>query len=300
MEADYDPTIYANAIHMSLLNSHSQSHGMVASRETLFVSGSDLFALGHYPGNPVYPGALMLDRMLAMAVSLAGNALGQNVHATGVRRVQYLGVVVPGDMVVLEVTIEKHDGDDVTCEAVASVAGDARVRATILCRVGAVEAGPPGVPAVDNVAPALTHQQIARLLPHRYPFLLLDTVTTFRPDERILATKAVNRDSPILGRQPPPAYPATLAIESFGQAGVTLFYLDQTDDAPSHALVGLMRDVTLHRSIPYDTILTLDVRIERLRSNMVVFGGDILIGDEPVIHVGSLVVMIATQEPGRA
>lgn len=276
---------------MSALN--PPSHSSPVCRETLFVSGSDLFALGHYPGHPVYPGALMLDRMLAMAVNLASGTLGHGAYAASVLRAQYLGVVVPGDVVVLEVTIQSREGDDLTCEAVASVAGDARVRATIVCRIGAVDARPPAPPSLAPVTPALTHQQIARLLPHRYPFLLLDTVATYRPGEHIVATKVVSRESPILGRTPPAAYPATLAIESFGQAGVTLFYLSQTGDAPTHALVGLMRDVTLHGPIPYDTVLTLDVRIDRLRSNMVVFGGRILIGDEPVIDIGSLVVMIA-------
>jgi len=268
-----------------------------AVRETLFVSGSDLFALGHYPGNPVYPGALMLDRMLAMAAELASRTLGEAARATAVRRVQYLGVVVPGDVVALEVALCAEAGGDagseVSCEAVACVTGDARVRATIVCGVGSDDPARLGAPEVSAAAPALTHRDIARLLPHRYPFLLLDTVSAYRPGEHIRATKVVNRESPILGRQPPQAYPATLAIESFGQAGVTLFYLSQTGNAPTHALVGLMRDVTLHRPIPYDTVLTLDVRIERLRSNMVVFGGSILIGDEPLIDVGSLVVMIA-------
>ncbi|WP_238265292.1 3-hydroxyacyl-ACP dehydratase FabZ family protein [Cupriavidus pauculus] len=144
-------------------------------------------------------------------------------------------------------------------------------------------------------APALTHREIGQLLPHRYPFLLMDTIQAFRPNEHIVATKVVNQESPILGRCPPDSYPASLAIESFGQAGVALFYLSQPDGAPSHALVGVMRDVTLHRPIPYDAVLTLDVRIDRLRSNMVVFGGNILIDNEPVIEVGGLVVMIAPQ-----
>ena len=264
-------------------------------REAVFISGSDLFALGHYPGNPVYPGALTLDRMLTMAAELASNTLGQAARVAAVKRVQYLGVVVPGDMVVLEVTLQEPTDGDMTCEAVASVGGDARVRATIVCRAGCIDAAQPSAPLTSADAPALAHRDIARLLPHRYPFLLLDTVSTYKPGEHIVATKIVNRESPLLGRQPPQAYPATLAIESFGQAGVTLFYLSQQGGVPTHALVGLMRDVTLHRPIPYDTALTLDVRIERLRSNMVVFGGNILIGNEPVIEVGSLVVMIAPQ-----
>lgn len=266
------------------------------SHETLFVSGSDLFALGHYPGNPVYPGALMLERMLTMTVSLASEALGHRVRATAVKRVQYLGVVVPGDVVMLNVSAQDRNDATLTFEAVASVGNSERVRATILCEPDTEDsvmqiATAPAPPET----PALTHREIGQLLPHRYPFLLLDTIHTFRPNEHIVATKVVNQESPILGRRPPDSYPASLAIESFGQAGVALFYLSQPDGVPSHALVGIMRDVALHRPIPYNTVLTLDVRIDRLRSNMVVFGGNILINNEPVIEVGSLVVMIAPQ-----
>ncbi len=268
-----------------------------ALRDRLFVSGSDLFALGHYPGNPVYPGALMLDRMLIMAAALAGQAFGQEAWARRVKRVQYLGVVVPGDVVELDVSIVERDGDQITCLAVAHVQGNARVQATIVCVPNAEPVSAPLECDVASEAPALTHPDIARLLPHRYPFLLLDTVRSFTPREHILATKVINRESPILGAHPPAAYPASLAIESFGQAGVTLFCLSQDNASPAQVLVGLMRDVTVHRTIPYDTVLTLDVRIERLRSNAVIFGGDIRIGKESVIHVGSLVVMIGPEQP---
>ncbi|SDD98539.1 3-hydroxymyristoyl/3-hydroxydecanoyl-(acyl carrier protein) dehydratase [Cupriavidus sp. YR651] len=272
-------------------------------QETLFVSGSDLFALGHYPGNPVYPGALMLERMLAMAGALVSGTLGQPARATAVKRVQYLGVVVPGDVVTLEACVLEQSANKVTCQAVASVGGDARVRATIEC---GLDSGIAPSPVLSNPttavketnAPALAHQEIARLLPHRYPFVLLDTVQTYSPGAHMLATKVINRESPILGRNPPDTYPAALAIESFGQAGVALYFLSQTDNAPAHALVGAMRDVTLLREIPYDTILTLDVRIERMMANAVVFGGDLRIGDEAVIRIGSLVVMIAPMQAG--
>ena len=270
-----------------------------ALRDHLFVSGTDLFALGHYPGNPVYPGALMLDRMLTMAVALAGQALGQRAWARTVKRVQYLGVVMPGDVVGLDVSIVERDADQISCLAVASVHGNARVQATIVCVPDVETTLPPVDCDIAHEPAVLTHAEIARLLPHRYPFLLLDTVRTFQPGEHILATKVVNRESPILGARPPATYPASLAIESFGQAGVALFCLSQANSSPAQVLVGLMRDVTVLRTIPYDTVLTLDVRIERLRTNAVVFGGDIRIGDERVIHVGSLVVMIGPEQPSQ-
>lgn len=279
----------------------SPSHTSAAGNslcETLFVSGSDLFALGHYPGNPVYPGALMVDRMLAMAGTLARQATGTATRAVSVKRVQYLDVVVPGDVVVLEVSVLEQDAGQVTCQATASVGGNDRVRATVICGPDTQPTTPPAVPdfRMATDPPALAHREIARLLPHRYPFLLLDTVQTYIPGKNILATKVINRESPLLGRTPPAEYPASLAIESFGQAGVSLFFLSQTDNTLAHALVGVMRDVTLHGPIPYDTVLTLDVRIDRMMASAVVFGGAIRIGDRPVIEIGSLVVMIAPSQ----
>lgn len=264
-----------------------------AARDTLFVSGTDLFALGHYPDNPVYPGALMLDRMQTVACRLVSKVLDAPAVTLAVKRVQYLGVIAPGDSVNIEASMLERDADNAICQVVASVGGCTRVRATVICGPDSRPGSQPRMSDAQTSPPVLGHREIAKILPHRYPFLLLDTIQAYGAGDRIIATKAINRESPLLGRDIPAEYPASLAIESLGQAGVALFFLGQTSSQAPIALVGGMRDVTLHRPIPYDTVLTLDVHIERMMANAVVFRGEVQIGSELAISVGSLIVMVA-------
>ena len=41
---------------------------------------------------------------------------------------------------------------------------------------------------------------IERILPHRYPFLLVDKITEFEPDRRIVGVKNVSINEPYLAR----------------------------------------------------------------------------------------------------
>src|SRR5215216_6629446 len=59
-------------------------------------------------------------------------------------------------------------------------------------------------------SPALTHElslpldysAIERILPHRYPFLLVDRITELEPDKRIVGIKNVSLNERYLSRQP--------------------------------------------------------------------------------------------------
>jgi len=43
---------------------------------------------------------------------------------------------------------------------------------------------------------------IQRILPHRYPFLLVDRITEFEPDKRIVGLKNVSLNEECLAREP--------------------------------------------------------------------------------------------------
>jgi 3-hydroxyacyl-[acyl-carrier-protein] dehydratase len=64
---------------------------------------------------------------------------------------------------------------------------------------------------------------IERILPHRYPFLLVDRVDEIGP-ERILARKLVSRNEPFFNGHFPghPVMPGVLIIEALAQAGALL------------------------------------------------------------------------------
>jgi 3-hydroxyacyl-[acyl-carrier-protein] dehydratase len=64
---------------------------------------------------------------------------------------------------------------------------------------------------------------IERILPHRYPFLLVDRVDELGPD-RIVARKLVTRNEPHFNGHFPghPVMPGVLIIEALAQAGALL------------------------------------------------------------------------------
>lgn len=66
--------------------------------------------------------------------------------------------------------------------------------------------------------------QIMRLLPHRYPFLLLDRVLELAPGERLVAIKNVTISEPFFPGHFPnyPVMPGVLIVEAMAQASAVL------------------------------------------------------------------------------
>lgn len=61
------------------------------------VSGSQAFALGHYPGDPVFPGVMSLYLMQTLAEAQASEIAGTPRKASGIKRVSFLSLIRPGD-----------------------------------------------------------------------------------------------------------------------------------------------------------------------------------------------------------
>ena len=114
----------------------------------------------------------------------------------------------------------------------------------------------------------VTIEQIQDLLPHRYPFLLVDRVIEIVPDVSVVALKNVSINEPFFQGHFPghPVMPGVLIVEAMaqtaglltqissrlkGNAGSPLFYLVKVDNARFNAVVGpgdqLRIEVTLKR-----------------------------------------------------
>jgi 3-hydroxyacyl-[acyl-carrier-protein] dehydratase len=72
--------------------------------------------------------------------------------------------------------------------------------------------------------PVMTVQQIEKLLPHRYPFLLVDRVLELEPDKRIVAVKSVTMNEPFFQGHFPghPVMPGVLIMEALAQAAALM------------------------------------------------------------------------------
>jgi len=67
---------------------------------------------------------------------------------------------------------------------------------------------------------------IQKILPHRYPFLLVDRVTDLTPKESIIAYKNVSISEPVFEGHFPghPIYPGVMILEGMAQAGGILAF----------------------------------------------------------------------------
>lgn len=84
--------------------------------------------------------------------------------------------------------------------------------------------------------------QIMQILPHRYPFLLIDKVTNLVLNESIEAYKNVTIGEPIFEGHFPghPIYPGVMIIEGMAQAGGVLAFKSTTDEDLSNKVVYFM------------------------------------------------------------
>ncbi|MGZ8447325.1 MAG: 3-hydroxyacyl-ACP dehydratase FabZ [Candidatus Deferrimicrobiaceae bacterium] len=66
-----------------------------------------------------------------------------------------------------------------------------------------------------------TAREIMQLLPHRFPFLLLDRIVELEPGRRVVGLKNVTIDEPFFAGHFPdyPIMPGVLIIEALAQAG---------------------------------------------------------------------------------
>ncbi|MBL7181130.1 MAG: 3-hydroxyacyl-ACP dehydratase FabZ [Pseudomonadota bacterium] len=67
-------------------------------------------------------------------------------------------------------------------------------------------------------------QKIMKILPHRYPFIMIDRILELVPGEKVVALKNVTINEPFFQGHFPgdPIMPGVLIIEAMGQAGAVL------------------------------------------------------------------------------
>lgn len=78
--------------------------------------------------------------------------------------------------------------------------------------------------AEEKMDKAIDIQEIMKLLPHRYPFIMIDRILELTPGDKVIALKNVTINEPFFQGHFPenPIMPGVLIIEAMGQAGAVL------------------------------------------------------------------------------
>lgn len=139
---------------------------------------------------------------------------------------------------------------------------------------------------METPALPLDYAAISRILPHRYPFLLVDRITEFEPDARIVGVKNVTTTERYLsppdsrGRQ---VLPPTMLTEAIAQVGGILILAKPENTGRLVLFRGIERVRYYDAAGPGDSI-EIEVKVVRLRSRMGVLTGHARVGDRLLVR----------------
>jgi 3-hydroxyacyl-[acyl-carrier-protein] dehydratase len=132
----------------------------------------------------------------------------------------------------------------------------------------------------------LDYAAIEQILPHRYPFLLVDRIIEFEPDKRIVGIKNVSVNerylSPATNGQRA-ALPPTILTEAVAQVGAILILAKPEN---RHRLIYFMGiDKVRYRGAVYPgDVVEIEALVKRLRSRMGILTGRARVGGKVVVH----------------
>lgn len=110
---------------------------------------------GHFPGNPIFPGVLVVEALAqvgAIAALSQPGAAGKLVLFAGIDKVRFKRVVRPGDTLDLKVEVIAMRAGVGRGKAVATVGGDMVCRGELMFALADADAAAQGQPSMSPVA----------------------------------------------------------------------------------------------------------------------------------------------------
>lgn len=110
--------------------------------------------------------------------------------------------------------------------------------------------------------PVLTTKEIMEIIPHRQPFLLIDTVEELEPGVRAVAKKCVSYNEPYFAGHFPgePVMPGVLIIEALAQTGAVAILGMEENRGKTAYFAGINSAKFKQKVVPGD-VLTLETEI---------------------------------------
>ena len=132
----------------------------------------------------------------------------------------------------------------------------------------------------------LDYAAIERILPHRYPFLLVDRITEFEVDKRIVGIKNVSLNERYLSHgstHEPPVLPPTILTETVAQVGAIMILAKPENRQRLIFFAGIERVRFRHPVHPGDVVI-IEAKVLRLRSRMGLLQGAARVNGKVVVE----------------
>jgi 3-hydroxyacyl-[acyl-carrier-protein] dehydratase len=129
----------------------------------------------------------------------------------------------------------------------------------------------------------LDYAAIEQILPHRYPFLLVDRITEFEVDKRIVGIKNVSLNERYLSHGEPPVLPPTILTEAVAQVGAIMILAKPENRQRLIFFAGIER-VRFRRPVYPGVVVIIEAKVIRLRSRMGLLKGDARVDGKVVVE----------------
>src|ERR671924_648798 len=131
----------------------------------------------------------------------------------------------------------------------------------------------------------LDYSAIERILPHRYPFLLVDRITELEVDKRIVGIKNVSLNERYLSHTTDgsPVLPPTILTEAIAQVGAIMILAKPENRQRLPYFMGIER-VRYRRPVRPGDVVLIEAVVRRLRSRMGVLHGVARVGDKVAVE----------------
>ena len=146
----------------------------------------------------------------------------------------------------------------------------------------------------------LDNSAIERILPHRYPFLLVDRITELVPDQRIVGIKNVTLNERYLTHRAGerPVLPPTILTEAIAQVGAILILAKPENRQRLPFFAGIER-VRYRRAVHPGDVVEIEATVRRLRSRMGVLHGIARVGGVVVVQ-GTMTFALGPRDEGAS
>lgn len=137
--------------------------------------------------------------------------------------------------------------------------------------------------------------QILKLLPHRYPILLVDRVLEIEKGKSITALKNVTINEPFFNGHFPhrPVMPGVLMLEALAQAAALLAFvtLDVVPDDKTIYYFAGIDGARFKRPVEPGDVLTLNVELDRMKAGIFKFKAQAMVGEEIAVQAELMCTM---------
>jgi beta-hydroxyacyl-ACP dehydratase FabZ len=125
-------------------------------------------------------------------------------------------------------------------------------------------------------------EEIRKVLPHRYPFLLVDRVLELVPGERIAALKNATANEPFFQGHFPnyPVMPGVLIVEAMAQAGCLMMLWGLEDAQDKIPFFAGIDDCRFRRQVVPGDQLRLELKVLKKRGALCKLEGRAYVGEE--------------------